>query len=120
MFREDKLHEEDIMRLLVSNAINRNGTINNFIKMLNSINSSANLSVDGPWGTGKTIFVKQLEFLSRTNKLDTAEFESILFTGIEKSNIINFQKNYIVYYYNAWQNDNHIDRSEERRVGKEC
>ena len=80
--------------------------------MLNSINSSANLSVDGPWGTGKTIFVKQLEFLSRTNKLDTAEFESILFTGIEKSNIINFQKNYIVYYYNAWQNDNHIDPTQ--------
>ncbi len=55
-----KNRNEDILGSLKANRFNIESRIQEFIKILEVIESDFNISVEGSWGSGKTFFVKQL------------------------------------------------------------
>jgi len=101
VFREEELNDAALLETLISNAIGRNQQLDTFMGLLNSINKNAVLTIDGGWGSGKTIFVRQLNFLST---LDSTDVSKLNLTSLET-----FQEKYTTYYFNAWENDFHED-----------
>lgn len=95
-----KLTNESIEESLKKDGLNRNIKLNKLIEMLNNVAGNKIISIDGKWGCGKTIFLKQLEFINK-NKVEAAELK------MEAENIKKFNEAYFVYYYNAWENDFH-------------
>lgn len=107
--RDKEFTPGQLQALLISDAIKRNETLNSFLRLLNSVQANAYLSIDGEWGSGKTVFVRQLELLSHID-LAQPENQKIVNLGhIDQSSVEVFQKKYMTYYYNAWQNDYHED-----------
>lgn len=101
VLREKEFNNNDLLISLQKNPIGRNQQLDTFVGLLNSIEKNAVLTIDGAWGSGKTVFVRQLEYL---NKLNT---EKISLPHI--NNIEEFQQEFVTYYYNAWENDFHDD-----------
>lgn len=107
MIRDSDFSEESIENFITSDSVNRNHYLDTFISALNSINQSTYISVDANWGAGKAVFMKQLEYLNYCH-LD-------MFTppnnapNLNHTTISVFQNKYIVFYYNAWENDHHSD-----------
>lgn len=109
MYRDKQFTTDEIEKLLRTNVIRRNETINTFLGMLNSIQTNTFLSVDGRWGSGKTVFIKQIELL---NYMDLGNDNSLQFfhaSDLSEATVEEFQARYIAYYFNAWQNDDHKD-----------
>lgn len=96
-----KLNEESIGKSIDDNNLGRNSKLNKLMELLNGINSNRIIAVDGKWGCGKTVFLKQLEYLSK-NAIDS---KAQLTISPEVSQ--QFKEKYDVYYYNAWENDYH-------------
>lgn len=102
---ENRIYYEDpqqIEKTLEDNSLDRNKHLSNVMKIFNSIPSPFTLSIDGNWGSGKTIFAKQLEHIS---KLDDMEKNERSYYAIEWSEAITFQKQFDVYYFNSWEYD---------------
>ena len=59
-----ELTDKQILRHLHNNTILRNNQLSMLVKLLNSLKESTVLAIDGAWGSGKTVFVKQLLMLS--------------------------------------------------------
>ena len=60
---ELEVNEENIKKTLISDVLERNGSIYNFLNLIYSIDTKCTISIDGDWGTGKTFFVKQVEYI---------------------------------------------------------
>ena len=58
-----ELTEEDIIHLLEVDDVLRNKYLNKFVKIICNNGYNQIFSLDGAWGSGKTIFVKKLELL---------------------------------------------------------
>ena len=99
-----ELTKEKLFELMKTNKLKRNTKINNLLKIINLLKKNTILSIDGNWGCGKTVFVKQIELINKENLEDLGNN-----IGLEKNVIDEFNSKYIVYYYNAWENDNHED-----------
>ena len=69
------INEENIKKTIISDVLERNGSIYNFLNLIYSINTKCTISIDGDWGTGKTFFVKQVEYIM--NLLNTSNVENI-------------------------------------------
>ena len=93
------LSEEEINDSLQKNLLKRNKKLNKLMDLLNNIECGKIISVDGKWGSGKTVFLKQLEFLNYSNCEKIAD--------IEKDNLDKYRSVYTTFYYNAWENDYH-------------
>ncbi len=105
MQKYDKEATDTIIKESLANDIpKRNIQLNNFIRLLNSINTNQIISIDGDWGCGKTFFVKQLLYLHGSS-LDGA-------VNLDKTNTDLFGDTYLPIYYNAWKNDYHCDPLE--------
>lgn len=104
---EFELTEENVKDSLVKDTLKRNSKINNLLKLINTLNKNTIITIDGAWGTGKTVFVKQIEGINHFDFND--EDKEIKLPNIDKLIKENFNNNHIVYYYNAWENDNHQD-----------
>lgn len=93
-----KLNEENIHYVLKNNFINRNRYISSFLKLINGLEENKIIALDGEWGSGKTWFVKSVEYLMNSelnNELNIVDKE-----------IMNKVKDkYMTFYYNAWEND---------------
>lgn len=101
------LNKENLLDCLKKNKLDRNIKLNNLLKLINILDKNTIISIDGNWGCGKTIFVKQLELI---NKIFYEENKNLGNESSLDENIIEeFNNNHIVYYYNAWENDNHIE-----------
>lgn len=59
-----ELTDKQILRHLRNNTILRNNQLSMLVKLLNSLKENTVLAIDGAWGSGKTVFVKQLLMLS--------------------------------------------------------
>jgi len=103
MERDREYEDPKLIDLLNNNKFKRNSLINDFIKMLNTVEHNTYFSLDGEWGSGKTVFVKEIEVLNRLE----LKFEEDL--NIDSETIEEFKKKYTVFYYNAWENDYHGD-----------
>lgn len=101
--RDSEFSEEIIEQFIQADTIGRNQYLNAFMGSLNSIDKNACISVDANWGAGKTVFMKQIEYLNY------CPLEAFNAPGLENSILSDFQSKYIVFYYNAWENDYHDD-----------
>lgn len=102
-----ELNEEKLLDCIKCNKLNRNTKINNLLKMINLLKRNTIISVDGNWGCGKTVFVKQIELINQLYLRDETNLVNDM--DLDEKIIKEFNENHIVYYYNAWENDNHID-----------
>lgn len=55
---------EELRSVLELDSLKRNKHLNNIMRIFNDLESSVTLSLDGGWGTGKSVFAKKLEYLS--------------------------------------------------------
>ena len=52
---------ENLLSTYRQDVIDRNGDIFMFIELLNTIEDSCSIALEGNWGSGKTFFVKQVK-----------------------------------------------------------
>lgn len=109
--------DENIIEALADNLIDRNKDISRFMILLNCIEDSYSIALDGKWGSGKTFFVKQLKKVIEAYNSNMEESKSD--DCVKIKNIINEYKNkvaepqsfepQIAVYYDSWANDNAVD-----------
>ncbi len=99
----DSTNENQIMETINSDILLRNEKLNILMDIINKINKNMIISVDGKWGSGKTVFVKQLMYLfineakiTYNNKIDNKILDE-------------FKNRNLLFYYNAWENDFHTN-----------
>lgn len=92
-----QLTEDNLTNSIEKDYLGRNKKLDKLITILNSLNSNIVISIDGNWGTGKTIFVKQLELINKKGNLN----------ALNEDSVKKFIDDYSVFYYNAWENDMH-------------
>lgn len=106
--------DENILNTYLSDSIGRNEEIFHFVNILNSMNGSCSISLEGKWGSGKTFFIKQVEMVLNANNdfVDglSAETKKKIrekqISYLEPGQII---KPYVSVCYDAWENDNDAD-----------
>lgn len=93
-----ELDNDSIQDMLKKNYIGRNDQLAMFIRFVNSFSNTLSpvLAVDSPWGSGKTVFVKQLSILNK---------ETISAPRIDNNVLLQYKDKYATYYFNAWEND---------------
>lgn len=109
---ELELNEENIKKTLESDVLGRNCSIYNFLDLIYSINTKCTISIDGDWGTGKTFFVKQVEYIMNLLNKSTkenieAKIQSLIDrikNKLEEKNV-NTYGNIRAIYYNACEYD---------------
>lgn len=106
--------EENIKSTLVTDAIGRNEDIRHFLRLLNSLEGSYSIALDGGWGSGKTFFVRQLKLvLDCLNKNPHVAVERETQLHVEamilqkkESEAYDIKRTFSTVYYDAWLNDN--------------
>lgn len=106
--------DENVLSTYLSDSIGRNKDIFYFVNILNSLEGSYSISLDGKWGSGKTFFVKQAKMVLEANN------EFVKSMAPEKRQLIK-EKQYsffgadetlipqVCVYYDAWENDSDED-----------
>lgn len=93
------LTDSEILEHLKKNTVLRNKQLSVLVKLLNSIEIGSTLAIDGAWGSGKTVFVKQLQMLADEAVADYGH------NTLDDSEISKLRKEQEVIYLNAWEND---------------
>ena len=93
-----KLNEENIHYVLKNNFINRNRYISSFLKLINGLEENKIIALDGEWGSGKTWFVKSVEYLMNSESNNELNI-------VDKEIMNKVKDKYMTFYYNAWEND---------------
>lgn len=107
--------KENIINMLEKNAIGRNQYVATFLEMLDNIDENFTIFINGDWGTGKTFLVKQiytlLTYYNQYIKGELQEYNTQLEQILQKDYFkdLKLEKNFVPIYYNAWNNDSHID-----------
>lgn len=111
---ELKPTDENLLDAYTNNSIYRNEDLHRFIEILNAIDESCVIGLDGNWGSGKTFFVKQAKMIldafnpfieqsdDITNKIITTWHN---FRNNESITL----NNQLSVYYDAWENDSDDD-----------
>lgn len=107
---------ENLYQTFLNDAIDRNNDVFKFVEILNSINDSCSIAIDGNWGSGKTFFVNQVKMVIDASnpyiyqddkEKDRLKINEILREHCE-DNPLDLNSQFCVYY-DAWKNDNDID-----------
>lgn len=88
-----------IKEYLDKDYLDRNSKLNTIIERVSLSNSNKIFCLDGYWGSGKTIFVKQMEYLIKNIE------EYCKYFPESPDEILDSIKGTSVFYYNAWEND---------------
>lgn len=103
---------DNIFDTFIEDSIGRDRSLYWFIEILNSIEDSCSIALEGHWGSGKTFFVKQVKMVldalnHHLKNTDKENRESIISTWntLDKDSNVNWQPQVSVYY-DAWANDN--------------
>ena len=102
--------EETIRELFCNNITGRNDAVYRLVELLQSIDDSFTIAINGEWGSGKTFFTKQvkmaLDYLNKFSSMDIGTREYL-----EKHFKKTFHEfpTYSTVYYDAWLNDNQED-----------
>ena len=94
-----ELTDEQILDHLRSNTILRNNQLSMLVKLLNSLKENTVLAIDGAWGSGKTVFVKQLLMLSDDTIQDYGH------NTLDENAINLLREKQKTFYFNAWEYD---------------
>ena len=110
---------ENVYQTFVDDKIGRNPKVFKFIALINKIETSCSLFLDGSWGSGKTIFVKQVKMvLDSLNQFKVKgdyfeqEEETVktIFSRLcDKTTPVESIKPHVCVYYDAWENDSDTD-----------
>lgn len=114
----DKIH-----KTIIDDPIKRNEFLFTFYDLLNSCSSATSISLDGPWGSGKTFFVKQTELLLKSELPEIEEIKDDSTKKIEYQKFTQIKEKIkghkekrdmktipqLPIYYDAWKNDNATD-----------
>lgn len=95
-----EINDENIEETITNDLVGNRTYISSVFNMLNNIQKNAVICIDGYWGSGKTILVKQIEYI-----IKNSENENLLKNFNNKDIIKNVSNNNLVFYYNAWEND---------------
>ena len=106
MIRDNEFDNATLATFILSDSVGRNQNLESVLSGLNSLEKGLCMSIDASWGSGKTVFVKQIELL---NTMPAEQLDAVTFTSINRDTIDEFQEKYVVFYYNAWKNDFHKD-----------
>lgn len=104
--------EENLLKTLEENIIDRNKDIVYFYNILEAQKTSTAIALDGRWGCGKTFFVKQTKLaitaLNTSSNMNNEIREKIIqaLPFHKKEETENFS---VAVYYDAWENDNDTD-----------
>ena len=110
MKKYDIFPTEDNLKISIDKDITgRNKDIFYLLKLLNLQDGSWSIAIDGAWGTGKTFFVKQCQYMLENLPNHQKLVQKL---GVDQDvNIIN-QKNFRTIYYDAWEHDQNSDPIE--------
>ena len=102
---------ENLLETYINDTIGRSKDVFLFSQILNGIESSCAVALDGSWGSGKTFFVKQTKMLldaynDNVNQTEPEDRETIKSVYTDGDN--QFQPQVCVYY-DAWENDSDDD-----------
>lgn len=103
--------EENLRKTLKEDSPGRNRDIYSLLKILASQNGSWSIALNGEWGTGKTFFVKQTQYILDSLNIsndDNADLLTFLNRSEEDLKKI-VQKTFRTIYYDAWEHDNDED-----------
>ena len=101
---EFELSQDNLRDSIINDNLKRNSRLNNLMKLINTLKRNTIIAIDGSWGIGKTVFVKQLEMLNKCDFKDSNGNDKNI-NNIEESTKKEFNNTHRVYYYNAWEND---------------
>lgn len=102
---ELEINNDNLKDTIEKDILNRNSKLINLSKLLSNLNENLFISIDGRWGSGKTFFVKQFEYL--VNNVDLLKKNII--SDDDKVFFRNLKETNLVVYYNAWENDYHTN-----------
>lgn len=92
------LTDEQVLYHLKQDTLKRNKQLSVLIKLLNSMDDSTVMAIDGAWGSGKTVFIRQLLMLANGS---VEGYNS----SLDEAAIAKLQENQKVFYFNAWESD---------------
>lgn len=103
---------ENLLEMLKNDTISRNEDVFMFSDILNEIEGNCSISLDGQWGSGKTIFVKQVKMYldsqnEAVNNISENDKKIILNMRCKKEEVSTHPQ--VSVYYDAWENDNDED-----------
>ena len=107
---------ENLKNTYINDTIGRNEDLHRFIEILDSIEDSCSIALDGKWGSGKTFFVMQIQnILECLNDIYISQKNPTL-TEIKKvwdrhhtHDAERLYKPHLCIYYDAWKFDNDDD-----------
>ena len=110
---ELKPTKENLLSTYKNDQIGRNTDIHAFVDILNSLEDSCSIALDGAWGSGKTFFVKQAKMILEScspieSKSEYSEEVKTVWKNYHSGREPEFQAQLCVYY-DAWENDNDGD-----------
>lgn len=110
---ELKPTEENLLSTYKNDQIGRNTDIHAFVDILNSLEDSCSIALDGAWGSGKTFFVKQAKMVLEScspieSKSEYRDEVKTVWKNYHSGKEPEFQAQLCVYY-DAWENDNDGD-----------
>ena len=105
---ELEANDINIHNSLIDDKIGNQEYLSSLIRLISNIDDNEVICIDGDWGVGKTFFVKQLIYLIKHYNEDNNQ-EQFKLVEPEKDILINICNNNLVFYYNAWENDDHSD-----------
>lgn len=89
--------DESIKESIIENYTGRNHNLRKFIEFLNFQENYSKIALDGDWGSGKTYFIKQLQYVLNPDNRQN-------FKNIKNLNWINDLKvNYELVYFDSWK-----------------
>ena len=104
--------DENILNAFTKDSVDRVRYVFSMYEMINRKEFPfSSVSLDGPWGSGKTFFIKMLMMLIRT-KSDEPGYEDykVILDAKERQFCKRNSKNLIYpIYFDAWKNDSATD-----------
>ncbi|MCI6479958.1 MAG: KAP family NTPase [Spirochaetia bacterium] len=107
--------DENLLNTLKEDTIERNASIFNFIRILDSLEDSCSIALEGNWGSGKTFFVKQTKmildaFNQSSTKMDKTQKKDVIEAYTRSCiSVMPEVPSQVCVYYDAWKNDNDDD-----------
>ena len=98
----------NIYNSLIDDKLENTEYLSSLIRLISNIDDNEVICVDGDWGVGKTFLLKQLMYLIMHYKENNNQ-EQFKVVEAEKDILLNICDNNMIFYYNAWENDDHSD-----------
>lgn len=105
--KEQQITDGYLHQLIQDDSLGRNNDISSFIQFIDGLDGGASIFIDGDWGSGKTLFVRQIaRLLQIGNNPNGQEL-----TEDEKADAelilddLQLDTTFLPVYFNAWEHD---------------